>query len=158
MFAIYINDLADDRVFSDCFLFADDSKLLCALLQLNCDLQAEATPFENWAGQNLMKFNTAKRRVIRFSSNPTSPSPLHITLNSEPITKIDYIRDLVVFTEKSVNWNIHIDKKIEKAYRAFIMTNGSSYSRVLFFLERCMSMKPAYCPLSRKRHKLGLRI
>ena len=80
-----------------------------------------------------MKFNTAKCRVIRFSSNPTSPSPLHITLNSEPITKIDYIRDLGVFTEKSVNWKIHIDKTIEKAYRAFIMTNGSSYSRVLFF-------------------------
>ena len=146
MFAIYINDLPDDRVFGDCFLFADDSKLSCALLQLNSDLQADVTTFINWAGQNLMKFNTAKRRVIRFSSNPTSP--LHITLNSEPITKIDYIRDLGVFIKNSVKWNIHVNKqKIEKAYRALIMTNGSSYSRVLF-LERCMSIKPAYCPLS----------
>ena len=155
MFAIYINDLPDDRVFSDCFLFADDSKLLCALLQLNSDLQADVTTFKNWAGQNLMKFITAKRRVVRFSSNPTWP--LHITLNSEPITKTDYIRDLGVFIEKSLNWNKNADKKIEKAYKAFIKTNGSSYSRVLF-LERCMSIKPAYCPLSHTRHKCGLRI
>ena len=95
--AIYINDLPDDRAFSDCFLFADDSKLLCAFLQLNSDLQADVTTFKNWAGQNLMKFITAKRRVVRFSSNPTWP--LHITLNSEPITKTDYLRDLGVFIE-----------------------------------------------------------
>ena len=105
-----MKDLPDDIVLSDCFLFADDSKLLCASLRLKCHLQADVTIFKNWAGQNLMHFNTAKRQVISFSSNPTSP--LYLTLNSEPITETDYKIDLGVFIEKSLN--LHVDKNFKK--------------------------------------------
>ena len=109
LFAIYINDLPDDIALSDCFLFAADSKLLCASLLMNCDLQADVTSFKIWAGQNLMNFNTAKCRVIRFSSNPTSP--LHLAVNFESITETDYKRNLDVFAEKSLKLNIDVDKK-----------------------------------------------
>ena len=113
LLAIYINDVTHDIVLSDYFLFADDSKLLCTSLRLNCHPQADVTIFKSWAGQNLMNFNTAKRQVIRFSSNPTSPH--YLTLNSEPITETDYIRYLGVFIGKSLNSNLHVDNNIKKA-------------------------------------------
>ena len=77
LFVIYINNLPDDIVFGDCFLFAGKKKFLCASLQLNCDIQADVTIFKNWAGQNLMNFDTAKCQVIRFSNNPASPLTKH---------------------------------------------------------------------------------
>ena len=70
LFAIYINDMPDLLVHSDCYLFADDSKLLyhgIDLHSLDSIMQVDIDVFDNWSHINKMQFNLSKCKVIDFS-------------------------------------------------------------------------------------------
>ena len=126
LFAIYINDMPDFLADCDCYLFADDSKLLCHAVDdhsLNSCMQNEVNVFSRWSETNKMEFNLSKCKVIDFSFKPDSI--IGINILGADIEAVDVIKDLGLYVDHKLNWKVHIDKKTASALRVFYMMKNT---------------------------------
>ena len=72
---IYINDLPS-IVSSQILLFADDVKLFCPIMNLECNIQLERdlVSLKEWSRKWLLNFNVLKSFVMHLgSTNPCHP-------------------------------------------------------------------------------------
>ena len=67
LFLLYINDLPD-AIKSRVFLFADDLKMIANPLKKNI-VENDLISLENWENTWLLRFNTAKCKVLHFDMN-----------------------------------------------------------------------------------------
>ena len=126
LFAIYINYMPDLLVNSDCYFFADDSKLLSHgidLHSLDSIVQVDIDVFDNWSHINKIKFNLSKCKVIDFSFKPDSN--INVTLQKISVESVDFIKDLGLYVDKNLNWKEQIDKKSASALRVFYMLKNT---------------------------------
>ena len=125
MFAIYINDLADDDVIKSCKkLYADDSKLLAPIDPApfpeneQLPLQADLDRIMKWCETWLMELNAEKCKVMHFGiRNPRHK--YHVVKGGEKYTLVTTTveRDLGVLLSSDMRWTAQSEETAVKASR-----------------------------------------
>ena len=115
LFILYMNDLPDAIRWSRTLLFADDTKCF-KYIKSPDDEQSFQNDLQNlasWGATSHLSFNPSKSIHMSFNQNiPTS-----YNIRGNPINTTHSHRDLGVIISDNLNWNIHHDAILAKAYR-----------------------------------------
>lgn len=118
LFTLYINDIESTFVHSCHLLYADDTKIFKIVSSISdCeDLQNDLLKFDHYCKKNQLILNSDKCYIITFSRKH-NPISFNYTLSSKIITRVKSIRDLGLTLDDKLNFNIHIDNIISRAYK-----------------------------------------
>ena len=124
LFLIYINDLQNAIVYSDSFIFADDTALVCSNKSLkaikkrvNIDLKL----LSSWLASNKIDLNVKKTEVILFKHpNKKLNYNVKLKLNGKRLQFTNRTRYLGVLIDESLSWKFHHNDLATKLQR----TNG----------------------------------
>ena len=114
---------------SNCFLFADDSKILNNVSQLPV-IQDDIHNLSLWCQTNGMKFNVNKCFCIVFSNRNVQ---VDLSLNNDTLSQVSVITDLGLTIDSNLRWGSHSENRLHNALKSFFSINV-----------------PASCPLSTK--------
>ena len=142
-FIISINDLPNVIQNSSVFTFADDTKLVSKISnsQDSLNLQNDLNNLISWTDKNNMLCNEKKFVVLchtfqketknqaLFNELPFN-NPLNYQLsNSTQIESSPYVKDLGVFVDVNLNWNVHIQNISSKARQVCAWILSVFYTR-----------------------------
>ena len=131
LFLIFVNDIADNVLFSVVSLFADDLKIYRFINSENdCNkLQEDLRILTEWSNKNMMPFNLGKCEKISFTRKRI---PIHFDykIADTVLMNRQYVRDLGVMLDSKLSYNIHIDHISLKCKRilGFIKRNSINYT------------------------------
>ena len=135
-FSSFIKDLPECIEFSNCFLFADDSKLFSTDIT---SLQHDIDSFTNWCTANDLSVNHNTCSLIVFKGN----FPRHLMVNNQEKTASNVVKDLGLVVSDNLNWMTHINnmllsckKSLHCIKRSFPFT--VSQSTMLMFVNMCI--------------------
>ena len=116
LFVIYLNDFFTrlHHTLPECY--ADDTKLVCSLLQKSfVEVGLDFREVENWSKEWLLQINSQKSFILRFGRN----NPLNsYSLNGITIPVSDTITDLGVIIDPSLGFSAHVNHVVNKASSA----------------------------------------
>ena len=113
LFLLYINDLPE-AIKSRIFLFADDLKMLANPLE-NDIVENDLRCLEKWENTWLLKFNTAKCKVLHFvfNNNPYN----EYTLDGNMLEVVESEKDLGLTVSNDLKWDENVKSSLCKANR-----------------------------------------
>ena len=116
MFAIYINDIAEDLE-SYTSLFADDAKILKRVKKReDCDLlQEDLNKIYKWSKKWKMEFNARKCSVLEFGKSKNRPVGAY-KLGEEIIQRRNTEKDLGVIVMDDMSPRRHVNKIVGETY------------------------------------------
>ena len=111
LFLLYINDLPE-AIKSKVFLFADDLKMIANPFDKEV-VDDDLRSLEIWENTWLLKFNTAKCKVLHFdiNSNPCND----YVLDGSKLEVVDVERDLGLLISKDLRWDEQVKGSLCKA-------------------------------------------
>ena len=118
LFVIYINDLPENLQ-SSVLLFADDTKIFREIANISDirTLQDDLNKLSDWSEKWLLKFHPDKCISLSIG-NKTMPN-YHYSLktgnNNHKLEWVDDVKDIGVVIDNSLNFDKHINAKINKA-------------------------------------------
>ena len=120
MFLIFINDLPLAVSSSQVLLYADDTKCLKQIYDLE-DYKALQQDLHNlalWSNYWDLPFNESKCSLIRFTPRPVDPS-LNQTycIQNCPVAMKDNYMDFGIVMSSDLSWRKHHDYMLAKAYK-----------------------------------------
>lgn len=119
LFVIFINDLPDNIVSSEGYLFADDLKAFKCIYQASdCeDFQKDLFRISDWADENHLKLHPDKCCHMRIGKSWIAKPTYKLNINGQqlPLHHTDREKDLGVIIDKSLNFEDHMNEKIKKA-------------------------------------------
>lgn len=118
LFLIYINDLPDVLTFGTPLLFADDAKVFANVNSVN-DCQAIQNDIDalcDWCAKWRLDINETKCKVLSVTKRQ-NPVVFEYHINGTPIDKVDTFKDLGIYIQSNVSWNIQVKTITAKAYR-----------------------------------------
>jgi hypothetical protein len=143
LFVIYINDLPDVcRAFSSLFLFADDAKMY-RTLQCDTDyllLQDCCNLVSNWSRQWCMNLNVDKCKVLSITAKKCNKNINNYFIDSKGVPcmleNVESMNDLGVTIDHTLDFSVHIQDKINKAYQmlGIINRNFKDLGKISFLL------------------------
>ena len=137
LFIIFINDLPD-IVYNTVYLFADDTKLfgLANSPEDTSTLQNDLDLLHNWSKTWLLDFHPDKCKILRLGNRNNKPLQQY-TLNNTILEDTSCEKDLGVWIDSKLNFNMHIDEKVKKANcimgiirRSFRYLNCTTFSQL----------------------------
>lgn len=107
-------------------MFADDLKMFMPIRNITdaVNLQSDLDNLYQWCLDNSLFLNIGKCNVLSFTRKNNVFS-FHYHVDNQPLTRVDSIKDLGVTFDTKLDFSIHIDAVISKAYR------------MLGFMKRC---------------------
>ena len=111
LFLLYINDLPE-AIKSRVFLFADDLKMIANPLKKNI-VENDLISLENWENTWLLRFNTAKCKVLHFDMN-NNPCNEYV-LDGSKLAVVDFEKDLGLLISKDLKWDEQVKSSLGKA-------------------------------------------
>lgn len=130
LFGIMVNDLASVPKHAKCLLYADDLKLVYGIQELSDSqsLQEDVTSIYNWSKENKLLFNTGKCSVMSFSRSHSPLSAVYV-LGTDPIVRVETVRDLGVIFDGSLNFHAHMKNLVSNCYRklGFVIRNTRDF-------------------------------
>ena len=118
LFIIFINDLPDYCKYSDCFLFANDSKMISTESPIAKNLQHDIDNFLAWSIENSMTFHPDKCKTML--SGKTDDT-YQLTIGNHQISTVSCIKDIGVWVADDLSWRPHIEKKLASANRSLFV-------------------------------------
>ena len=145
LFAIFINDLPSlfENIGVNILLYADDIKLYKVIKSFDDSilLQNGLDVISNWVSRNNMKINKSKTKCISFTRK-TQYIVTRYHLEGTMIEKTENIRDLGVYYDSKVIFDIHINNMIDSARRIFgyIISNWKKWNKpdVIIYLYKSL--------------------
>lgn len=133
LFLIFINDLPDVVLTSECLLFADDLKLTLGIeTEADADtLQKDIDAVSVWSQENHLPFNTFKCKIITFTRK-SQPIIFNYKLSDASLERVYEIRDLGLVMDYKLDFHTHINKICKSAYKmlGFVMRTASQFDNV----------------------------
>lgn len=108
LFLVFINDVRAHIKYSNCSLFADDSKLYKAITSpIDCLLlQDDIDALNDWCLNNGLKCNINKCFIIEFGKSSIT---YDYSLCNSPLAKVNHIKDLGIIIDSDLTFIQHID-------------------------------------------------
>jgi hypothetical protein len=118
LFVIYINDMPS-KLTSSCYLFADDTKIFRSIENENSRkcLQEDLNKLGKWSDEWLLKFHP-KKCISMSVGNKTQPTynyNLPSGNENHSLQWVQEVKDIGVIIDDKLNFDIHINSKINKA-------------------------------------------
>ena len=140
LFLIYINDLETSLKHSILRIFADDSKIVKTIenLEDHQKLQEDIELAINWSSRNNMELNKKKFQLIQYGNNKNTKLSYDIG-QEKPLQKEADVKDLGVYVSENLSWDTHIAEGIKtgRKYMGWILrTFQSRKPEVLLTLYR----------------------
>ena len=111
LFLLYINDLPES-IKSKVFLFADDLKMIANPLDKDV-VENDLIKLEIWENTWLLKFNTAKCKVLHLDIN-NNPCNDYV-LDGNALEAVDSEKDLGLIISKDLKWDEQVKSSLCKA-------------------------------------------
>ena len=112
LFILYMNDLPGVIHWSRALLFADDTKCFKHIKSPD-DEQSLQNDLASWSVTSHLSFNPLKSTHVSFNQNISTS----YNIRGNPINTTHSHKDLGVIISDILNWNIHHDAILSKAYR-----------------------------------------
>ena len=119
LFLIYINDIREG-IKSICKTFADDTSLFSIVKKdelFQNNLKSDLKQISEWAHRWEIFVNPNPRKQateIYFSRKLNQDSPLPLDFNDNTVQTVEVHKHLNLSLDKKLDFNIHIDNKINK--------------------------------------------
>lgn len=119
LFILFVNDLPECIMHSECLLFADDFKIYKNVAsESDCiDLQSDLTNVMTWFTNNKMFLNIEKCSFVSFTRKSTRIN-FEYPIHSETLTESRAIKDLGITFESNLRFNLHYRNMVNKASNA----------------------------------------
>lgn len=119
LFLIYINDIPLSLQSSLSFLFADNTKLMCVLINHNGNLlQSDLDNLSVWCSTWKLHVNSQKSACIRFSLPTITTTYSQYTLCQQQIPNVLSHCDLGLLIYSNLSWTKHITSMCQSAYQS----------------------------------------
>jgi hypothetical protein len=114
LFVMYINDIDCELDNVHIYKFADDTKVLSTVntTEQHTHFQSNIDALQKWADKWKMPFNCGKSAVVHLGK---ANRKLPYTMNGTTIRASEVERDLGVYIDSKLKFDIHIDKIVVKA-------------------------------------------
>ena len=157
LFVIYINDLPD-AVSSTPYIFADDTKIFRIIKDESDEksLQDDLWKLEKWSSDWLLKFHPEKCKHMRIGD---SENICDYVLGNHDLQKIQTEKDIGVYVDNKLEFDVHISEKIKKASsmlallrRTFQFLDKETFPQLYMALVRVHleSQSSVWCPYKKK--------
>lgn len=134
LFTIFINDIVKCFKHAKVLLFADDMKIFLAINSFTeCyKLQQDLNRLNEYCTVNYLHMNTAKCYVITFTKNKKKIEYNYHISNSQPLKKVNQIRDLGVLIDDKLSFKAHVDKIVKKSLNmlGFLFRIGKEFNNI----------------------------
>ena len=121
LFLIYINDLPNCLSTASPRMFADDTNVSLAsstLFELENVLNQELQNLNIWLRVNKLSLNIAKTEFMIIGSrqrlNVNVDGQINITINDQPIKKVNETETLGMTIDQHLTWSKHVEEKSKK--------------------------------------------
>lgn len=116
LFVVYINDLPE-KVISDIFLFADDTKIVNEINSINDSLivQNDINELEKWSSDWLLKFHPDKCHVLSIGKFANIQHAHNYRLQGNELEHVFVEKDLGILIDSEFTFEEHISKQVNKA-------------------------------------------
>jgi hypothetical protein len=144
LFVLYINDLPD-VVEAEVYLFADDTKIFCRILDDDTSpLQEDLNKLQKWSDTWLLKFHPDKCKVMKIhrgnkeNNRKYYMKKVDSTTDEKELEQVLKEKDLGIITDEHLKFEEHIQTKVNKAtkvmglIRRSFMTLDTEMFRKLF--------------------------
>lgn len=164
-FILFINDVISCFHHSNCYLYADDLKIVKNISnEIDVKLlQDDLDRFVSWCNVNCLKLNHNKCYYMHFSRKK-SPHYSSYKLFNHDLKEVDTIRDLGVIVDNKLRFNKHIENIVTRSFKLLGFMNRNckefktAFSRISVFnclirtvLEYCSSVWSPMYEIHRKR-------
>lgn len=133
LFILFVNDLPECIMHSECLLFADDFKIYKNVAsESDCiDLQSDLTNVMTWFTNNKMFLNIEKCSFVSFTRKSTRIN-FEYRIHSETLTESRAIKDLGITFESNLRFNLHYRNMVNKAYQmlGFLIRNSKHFKQI----------------------------
>ena len=113
-FVLFINDMSNALLISDCYLFADECKLYSSAMHF--DIQRHLVLFNKWTIENERTFNADKCKGICFNFNESETAQ---GLNDISIPSVSSIKDHRVTISQILIWDNQPKLKLIAVKKSF---------------------------------------
>lgn len=129
LFVIYVNELPT-LVESDLYLFADDAKIFQKISHYNNTLilQKDLDILVNWSNTWLLKVSPDKCVGMTIANKPPKEAPeyhLNLPQQTHRLQWVSNEKDIGVVIDSKLEFDIHINQKINKANQMFSLIRRS---------------------------------
>ena len=120
LFLIYINDLPNCLTSCQPRMYADDTHITYAGVDVNSiqlNLSHDLDNLNKWLISNKLTLNTSKTEFMLIGSRQklsTLSNPLELSINNVPIEHVSSVKSLGIFIDENLRWQTHIDKLSKK--------------------------------------------
>lgn len=133
-FNLFINDIISCFYHSQCYLYADDLKIVKHISN-DTDvklLQEDLYRLGLWCDNNNLKLNSNKCYFMHFSRKKTQYFSSY-TLCGHVLREVDTIRDLGVIIDNKLRFNNHINNIVNRSFRllGFVLRNCREFKSPL---------------------------
>ena len=126
LFIIYINDIVEE-ISSRIYLFADDTKLFRVIKQ-EYDreiLQSDIDKLVNWSETWLLSFHPDKCKVMNIGDGQQYHYVIRDKNSAHTLQYVNFEKDIGVTFDRNLEFDIHINEKVNKANGIFAMIRRS---------------------------------
>ena len=126
LFILFINDIVDE-ISSSIYLFADDTKLF-RVIGHDDDrhmLHSDIDKLVAWSNTWLLSFHPDKCKVLHVGNGQRHEYVIHDVNNRHVLDQVECEKDIGVIFDSNLQFDIHINEKVNKANGIFSMIRRS---------------------------------
>ena len=119
LFVLYINDMSECMSHANLSLYADDSKLFMAITDISdcVKLQQDINQVVKWTSKWKLTLNVKKCSCISFTMKQKVKIFPYRCAKQTILTRTNFVIDLGVFLTSKLNWSMHINHVVSKAFK-----------------------------------------
>ena len=135
LFIIYMNDLPNSLLHTNCILFADDTTIYLTLKDLKKSregMESDMTSLFDWFCANKLSLNVMKTNFVVFAPHSVNTNDItSLKLGDNTIERVSHAKFLGIIIDEDLDWGHHIDHVAKKvASGSYAINSAKRYLSV----------------------------